>query len=123
MNNLLSVTTDDGKYTVVMPEEGGLHALRYGERWRECVGDNLILTLAQNLEAARDRAVDLALKHVWREVAAAPPDVDVPVLFWHPEYGSPIAGVRTEDEYMDAYGDHMMFPEPTHWLPLPEVPK
>lgn len=51
----LHVTTLDGKYTVILPEDGKLHALRYGQPWRECVGDSLILTLAQDIETLRER--------------------------------------------------------------------
>lgn len=43
-----------GKYTVVMEGDGKLHALRYGEPWRDCVGDGLILALAQEIESLRE---------------------------------------------------------------------
>lgn len=45
----LDVTVGDGKYRVVMPRGGGLRALRYGEEWRSCTGDGLILALAQEI--------------------------------------------------------------------------
>jgi len=57
--NEFRVTTRDGKYTVVLPEDGKLHALRYGEPWRECVGDGLILALAQDVGALRQKVVEL----------------------------------------------------------------
>lgn len=44
-----------GKYTVTdEPGHGsnGLHALRYGEQWRDLVGDGLIYSLASELEDA-----------------------------------------------------------------------
>jgi hypothetical protein len=66
----LRVTVYDGKYTVVQSANGGLHALRYGEPWRDCVGDGLILALAQAVEALRAgtegaQAVDDALAVAW----------------------------------------------------------
>lgn len=50
----LRVTVGDGKYTVVLPKDGRLHALRYGEQWRDCVGDGLVLALALEVEALRE---------------------------------------------------------------------
>lgn len=50
----LRVTIRDGKYTVVLPVDGKLHALRYGQPWRDCVGDGLILSFAQEVERLRD---------------------------------------------------------------------
>lgn len=48
--NVLSVTVLDGKYTVIQKANGGTYALRYGEEWRDCVGDGLILALAQRID-------------------------------------------------------------------------
>lgn len=45
----------DKKYTVVINDKGGLKALRYGEPWRDCCGDNLIFHLASELEEARKK--------------------------------------------------------------------
>ena len=50
MSNLLDVTIQDGKYQVIQDSEGRLSAYRHGEAWRDCVGDNLILGLAQRIE-------------------------------------------------------------------------
>lgn len=47
------VQVNDGKYTVVLHDKDGLSALRHGEKWRDCVGDNLIYWLAVDLKAAR----------------------------------------------------------------------
>lgn len=47
------VVVDGGKYTVVIPANGGLHALRYGEPWRDLTGDNLVFNLAWELNEAR----------------------------------------------------------------------
>lgn len=126
MNNIVSVTTNDGKYTVVLPEDGGLHVLRYGERWRECAGDKLVLQLAMDLEQARDRAVDAALATVWREVAAAQPDPEVMVLLWHKDWMWPVAGTfepKHGNVFMGA-GGASLFVQPSHWLPitLPKEP-
>lgn len=52
--NLLRVACYGGKYTVILPAAGGLHALRHGEKWRDCLGDGLILALAQDLQDARE---------------------------------------------------------------------
>lgn len=52
----LRITTLDAKYTVVLTNEGHLKALRYGQPWRDCIGDGLILTLAQEIETMRERS-------------------------------------------------------------------
>lgn len=54
MTDRLRITVGEGKYTVVQAEGGGLSALRYGEPWRDCVGDGLILALAQEVESLRE---------------------------------------------------------------------
>ena len=54
----LRVTTLDSKYTVILSREGHLRALRYGQEWRDCVGDGLILTLAQDIETLTERLKD-----------------------------------------------------------------
>jgi hypothetical protein len=39
----MKITLDNGKYEVVLSENGSsFEALRYGELWRDLVGDNLI---------------------------------------------------------------------------------
>ena len=48
----LRVTVYDGKYTVIFDEKG-LRALRWGEEWRDCCGDGMILTLAQEVDKLR----------------------------------------------------------------------
>ncbi|RLB77636.1 MAG: hypothetical protein DRH24_15905 [Deltaproteobacteria bacterium] len=53
LNALLSVKVGN-KYTVVQDKDGRLHALRNGEEWRDLVGDNLVLTMAQRIEALED---------------------------------------------------------------------
>jgi len=52
---VLKVTVGHGKYTVVFTSQGNLEALRYGEKWRDCIGDGLILGLAQDLDDLRNK--------------------------------------------------------------------
>ncbi len=53
MSDLLNITVGSGKYTVVMDDKGYLSALRYGEPWRDCCGDNLVYALASEVESLR----------------------------------------------------------------------
>lgn len=48
MKDLLRV--DIYKYTVIQKADGSVHALRNGEEWRDCTGDNLVLGLSQVIE-------------------------------------------------------------------------
>ncbi|MDA3808355.1 MAG: hypothetical protein PF440_10660 [Thiomicrorhabdus sp.] len=50
---VLSVPVGNGKYTVQQDRKGMLSALRYGEPWRDCCGDGLILTLVQEVSGLR----------------------------------------------------------------------
>lgn len=50
----LRVSVDNGKYTIVMPETGGLHCLRYGEEWRNLTGDGMVLAMAYEIDRLRD---------------------------------------------------------------------
>lgn len=50
----MRVDVNDRRYTVVMMESGKLKALRYGEEWRDCVGDNLIYWLACKIDELRE---------------------------------------------------------------------
>lgn len=54
-SDLLCVTVGDGKYTVKQDASGRLTALRYGEPWRDCVGDGLICALAYEVDSLRER--------------------------------------------------------------------
>lgn len=40
------ISLDNGKYEVILDPAGGIKALRYGEEWRDCTGDNLIYWMA-----------------------------------------------------------------------------
>lgn len=63
MNDLLNVSVDSGKYTVILKGDGKLVVLRYGEGWMDQTGNNLILVLAQTIQALRELVAE---KHpVW----------------------------------------------------------
>ena len=55
----------DGKYTVVneLEEGGGFRALRYGEEWRNLVGDNLVLSMAYEIEYLREGLLHISEYH------------------------------------------------------------
>ena len=48
-----TVVIEDGKYTITGIETGRLEALRYGEPWRDLVGDKFVLSLAQEIQTLR----------------------------------------------------------------------
>ncbi len=52
---ILNVTVYDEKYTVIQHANGRTEALRYGEKWRDCTGDGLILALAQEIELLKEK--------------------------------------------------------------------
>ncbi len=52
-DNLLCITIENGKYTVIQEKTGNLKALRYGKEWRDCCGDGLIYALASEIETLR----------------------------------------------------------------------
>lgn len=66
MNDMVRVSTDDGKYTVIQDESGAVRALRHGEEWRDLRGDKLALALAQDLDAERGR-----LEATWSSLVTA----------------------------------------------------
>ena len=49
------VSVADGKYTFVSYKNGKAEALRYGDTWRDCLGDGFILGLAQEILSLRAR--------------------------------------------------------------------
>lgn len=51
------IQLDNGKYTVIHNDGLNLHALRYGEAWRDLTGDGLVLAMAQEIEALREAAL------------------------------------------------------------------
>lgn len=48
-----------GKYTYIRYDQGGQEALRYGEPWRDLVGDNLVLFFGFKVEELESRARQL----------------------------------------------------------------
>lgn len=60
MTELLRVTVGNGKYTVIQDAKGALRALRYGEEWRDCCGDGMILVLAQEVANLKELAKQVA---------------------------------------------------------------
>lgn len=52
-DHMLYETVEDGKYTVIQHRTGNVEARRYGETWRDCTGDGLILALGYEVERLR----------------------------------------------------------------------
>lgn len=50
MNEDKAIELDDGKYKVVLKDDGCIYVYRYDEFWRDCTGDNLIYWLAATLD-------------------------------------------------------------------------
>jgi len=73
MAKLLEVSIDGGKYKVIQESDGRLHALRYGEEWRDLVGDGLVCSMAYEIANLREL------------VSAALPDVDAGMMAHHSE--------------------------------------
>ncbi len=55
---MLKIELDDGKYTYIRHDDGRQEALRYGEPWRDLVGDNLIGALASEIESLSEQVKD-----------------------------------------------------------------
>lgn len=53
MSDLMNIVV--GEYTVIQDERGSLKALRHGEEWRDLVGDNLVLSMGQEIEGLRQQ--------------------------------------------------------------------
>lgn len=53
---MAKIELENGKYTVInaLNEGGVFEALRYGEKWRNLAGDNLVLAMAHEIERLRD---------------------------------------------------------------------
>ena len=49
----MRVSIEDGKYEYVCHEDGSAEALRYGERWRDCLGDKFTYCMASEIESLR----------------------------------------------------------------------
>lgn len=57
-NEYLRVELEGGKYTFIQHNDGSCETLRYGESWRDCVGDCLILCMAQEIDNLRTQLKD-----------------------------------------------------------------
>ncbi len=51
---MTKIELQDGKYAVIHNNGQGLHALRYGEQWRNLAGDNLVMAMAYEIEELRE---------------------------------------------------------------------
>lgn len=60
-NNPISIKLDNGKYEILYNATGHFpeKALRYGEPYRDLIGDNLIFFLCSELIAAREEIAKL----------------------------------------------------------------
>jgi hypothetical protein len=97
MTDLISVTVNDGKYTIQQVEPGKLEALRYGEEWpafRDSSPDNLHIALAYEIAALRTqirywkRGTDLINECLKTAARADHGDAPFPLdhaeaKFWH----------------------------------------
>lgn len=54
----MRVSIEDGKYEYVCHEDGSAEALRYGERWRDCLGDKFTYCMASEIESLRQQLAD-----------------------------------------------------------------
>lgn len=54
MSEKIVHTVGDGKYTIVF-EDGKLSALRYGEPWRDLVGDGMVLAMLQEIDFLKEQ--------------------------------------------------------------------
>ena len=48
-----------GKYTVIRPCDGPVHALRHGQPWRDYTGDELVLALSLKVVELSNALSDL----------------------------------------------------------------
>ena len=54
----MKIELEDGKYTLLQNDDGtGLRALRYGEEWRDLLGDNLVAALGHQIQDLTEDAV------------------------------------------------------------------
>lgn len=55
MSEQIRIDLYAGKYTYVYNMDGSSKALRYGEEWRDTIGDGLILAMAQRIQELESR--------------------------------------------------------------------
>jgi hypothetical protein len=58
----------------------------------------------------------------WIPVSERLPEANEPVLIYTEVLGSHVASVDEEGEWFCDYGGEWLFPNVTHWMPLPEPP-
>lgn len=56
---MLRLELSEGKYTYILHDDGRQEALRYGEPWRDLVGDNLVFHLGSTIETLQARVNEL----------------------------------------------------------------
>lgn len=56
MKDNMNISLENEKYTINITNDGKIEVLRYGEPWRDCTGDKLILALIHEVEYWRGKA-------------------------------------------------------------------
>lgn len=64
MKDLMKVSIQNGKYIVVQRSSGALEVLRHHQHWRTETGDNLLLSLAQEVETLREVLHKIQKEHL-----------------------------------------------------------
>ena len=56
-----TINLDDGKYTIIYNENNQypIKCLRYGEDWKDLIGDNLIFWLCKKIEELEEETNDM----------------------------------------------------------------
>jgi len=54
----MRISLDDGKYTYILDRDGQ-RALRYGEEWRNLVGDKFVYNMAMKIESMQYKSSKL----------------------------------------------------------------
>jgi len=60
-----SIKLDNGEYEVILDQDGSnfnFHALRYGEQWRDLIGDNLILAMFYKIQDLEDKLLSYGIE-------------------------------------------------------------
>ena len=56
-----TINLDDGKYTIIYDKNNQypIKCLRYGEGWKDLIGDNLIFWLCKKIEELEEKTNDM----------------------------------------------------------------